>query len=144
MFPDKRQQNRWPLSLWQQVRAMWGDQVSHLPSLTEVTAGRAIADFVYAGRQTVPLIQVRGSATRARSRDFDANFRPLTRHNADRWHYIAAASRRGKQLPPVTLLEVNGVYFVEDGHHRISVAKAENQTAIEAEVTVLQITGALP
>lgn len=141
MFPDKRRQNRWPLSLWQHVKPIWGGRVSRLPSLAEATAGRAILGHAYVGRQTVPLNQISGSATRARSRDFDANFRPLTRHNADRWQYIAAASRRGKRLPPVTLIEVNGVYFVEDGHHRISVAKAENRPDIEAEVTVLQMKG---
>lgn len=140
-FANKQRQNWRPLSLWQYVKPILGNRASHLPCLTEVIAGCAISDHIYAGRQTVPLNQIRGSATRARSRDFDANFRPLTRHNADRWQTIAAASRRGKRLPPVTLIEVGGIYFVEDGHHRISVAKAENRPDIEAEVTVLQMKG---
>ncbi|MCA9977815.1 MAG: hypothetical protein KC413_18775, partial [Anaerolineales bacterium] len=119
-------------------------RTSHLPNLAEVTADCIILGHTYAGRQTISLNQIRGSTTQARSRDFDANFRPLTRHNIDRWQHIAAAYRRGKRLSPVTLIEVNGVYFVEDGHHRISVAKAENWSDIEAEVTVLQMTRALP
>lgn len=140
-FANKQRQNwRFP-SLWQSIQPILGNRASHLPTLAEVTAGRTISDHIYTGRQTVPLNQIRGSATRARSQDFDANFRLLTRHNTDRWQTIAAASRRGKRLPPVTLIEVGGIYFVEDGHHRISVAKAENRPDIEAEVTVLQMKG---
>ncbi len=140
-FLDKQRHNRRLLSLWQHIKSTLSDRVSHLPHLAEVTVGGAAWDHIYAGRQTVPLSQIRGSATLARSWDFDANFRPLSRHNRDRWQTIAAASRRGKRLPPVALIEVNGVYFVEDGHHRISVAKAENRPDIEAVVTVLQMKG---
>lgn len=144
MSHNNQAQDEWFPSIWRLVRPVFGVRRSRLPSLAEVTADRTILGHTYAGRQIVPLSQVCGSATRARSRDFDSNFRPLTQHNADRWQTIAAVSRRGKRLPPVTLIEVNGVYFVEDGHHRISVAKADNRTDIEAEVTVLQMTGALP
>jgi hypothetical protein len=41
-------------------------------------------------------------------------------------------------LPPVQLIEVNGCYFVRDGHHRVSVARMLGQLEIEAEVTVWQ------
>jgi hypothetical protein len=36
------------------------------------------------------------------------------------------------------------VYLVCDGHHRISVAQALGQAAIDAEVTVCQMKGPLP
>jgi hypothetical protein len=39
-------------------------------------------------------------------------------------------------LPPVDLIELGDVYFVNDGHHRISVAKMLGQREIEAQVTV--------
>jgi hypothetical protein len=42
----------------------------------------------------------------------------------------------GIALPPVTLVHVAGAYFVIDGHHRISVARALGQREIEAEVIV--------
>jgi hypothetical protein len=47
-------------------------------------------------------------------------------------------------LPPVVLVQVGDVYFVRDGHHRISVARALGQLDIEAEVTVWQVSGPLP
>ena len=37
-------------------------------------------------------------------------------------------------LPPVVLYQVGSIYFVVDGHHRVSVAKEQGQEFIEAEV----------
>jgi len=36
---------------------------------------------------------------------------------------IDTAFRREKELPPVSLLELGGDYFVNDGHHRVGVAR---------------------
>jgi hypothetical protein len=40
-------------------------------------------------------------------------------------------------LPPVKLYELGGLYFVRDGNHRVSVAKAQGQLEIDAEVVAL-------
>jgi hypothetical protein len=37
-------------------------------------------------------------------------------------------------LPPVVLYKVGEVYFVVDGHHRVSVAREQGQEFIEAEI----------
>jgi hypothetical protein len=37
-------------------------------------------------------------------------------------------------LPPVELIQVGDLYFVCDGHYRISVARALSETHIDAEV----------
>jgi hypothetical protein len=42
------------------------------------------------------------------------------------------------------LIRVGDVYFVQDGHHRISVARALGQQHIEAKVTAWKVTGPLP
>ncbi len=115
-----------------------------LLNLAEIQAACPTLDYHYAGKQTVRLAQVRGSASPARCFDFDANFRPLRNHNEQRWQGVALARQHGKTLPPVALIQVGEVYFVEDGHHRISVAKARSEQAIEAEVTVLRLAGPLP
>ena len=39
---------------------------------------------------------------------------------------------------------LGGIYFVKDGHHRISVARAFGQEEIEARVTEWQVAGPLP
>lgn len=86
--------------------------------------------------ETVSLAQIKGSAN-ARHQDFDNQFQPLQNHTKSRWINIAVNSQR--ELPPVDLIQVGGVYFVVDGHHRISVANALGQTDITANVTVYTI-----
>jgi hypothetical protein len=95
-----------------------------------------------AGHQTVSIEQIRGSEGRAH--DFDRDFNPLQSHTRERWLSIAAVLQRGKALPPVLLVQVGDIYFVKDGHHRVSVARALGQKAVEARVMVWQVAGPLP
>lgn len=124
----------WLGQLW---TALIGE-ASHLLDLGAIEAHYATGDRWYGGCRTVPLRQIRGSE--GRYREFDISFRPLQSHSAARWKSIAAARRMGVALPPVELIQVGDVYFVRDGHHRISVARALGQTEIEAKVTVWQVS----
>jgi len=90
----------------------------------------------------VAIAQICGSEGRAA--DFDRDFNPLQDHTRDRWLGIAEAYQRGRYLPPVALIQVGDHYFVRDGHHRISVARALGQQAIEATVEVWQVDQPLP
>ncbi|MBE7470961.1 MAG: hypothetical protein DPW09_30585 [Anaerolineae bacterium] len=129
------------------LRQMWSALTGRnrrLLDLAEIEANCTILASTFAGRQTVSLSQIRGTATSARRYDFDADFRPLKSHSESRWQHIAAVRRRGVKLTPVALVQVGNTYFVEDGHHRISVAKAYGEQVIEAEVIVWRVTGPLP
>jgi hypothetical protein len=95
-----------------------------------------------AALRTVSIDQICGSESRAR--DYDRDFNPLKDYTRERWLGIAAARERGDALPPVLLDQVGDIYFVRDGHHRISVALALGQKAIEAKVVVWQVEGSLP
>jgi hypothetical protein len=92
-----------------------------------------------AGTRAVPIEEIRGSE--GRSEDFDADFRPLRPHSKDRWMRIAIAQQMGATMPPVELVQVGDAYFVRDGHHRISVARALGQKEIDAQVTVWEAAG---
>jgi hypothetical protein len=85
------------------------------------------------GLKVVPLDQIVGSVDRGR--DFDRRFRPTSGRSRSRWEQIAAAARRGEAFPPVDLVKVGQLYFVRDGHHRVSVARALGRTDIDAYVT---------
>jgi len=67
--------------------------------------------------------------------DFDADFRPTTNRIFTRWQRVALAHRRGHPLPPITVIERPDGYYVIDGRHRASVARAVRQTDIEAWVS---------
>jgi hypothetical protein len=96
----------------------------------------------YGGIKCVSLNQICGSMNR--TGDFDHHFHPLADRLRDRWVSVALAHSQDVPLPPVSLVQVGACYFVEDGHHRISVARAMGQTALDAEVTVWDVRGPLP
>jgi hypothetical protein len=125
----------WVHQIWAKL---WG-QSRQLLDLTTVAATCAIGDRRAAGTQIVPIQQIRGSE--GRCADFDAAFHPLKQHTEDRWLSVAEANLRGLGLPPVELIQVGEVYFVRDGHHRISVAAALGQKEVDAVVTVWNVTG---
>jgi hypothetical protein len=86
-----------------------------------------------AGAAVVQLDAIVGTVDR--QREFDRRFRPTSGRVRSRWEHIAAAMRRGEALPPVDLLRIGEIYFVRDGHHRVSVARALGLTDIDAYVT---------
>ena len=86
------------------------------------------------GTHAVPLSQILGSE--GRLNDFDRYFHPHRMHNQQRWLGVAMARLQGVTLPPVELIQVGDIYFVRDGHHRVSVAQALGEMDIDAEVHV--------
>ena len=113
-----------------------------LLALKQVRAACTIQAERDGGVRTVPVNQICGSE--GRSHYFDLDFNPLYDQSKGRWLSIAVAQQQGKALPLVSLIQVRDLYFVQDGHHRISVARARGQKAIEARVIVWQVGGPLP
>jgi hypothetical protein len=63
---------------------------------------------------------------------FDAGFRPAAERVASRWQSVARAHRAGRALPPIVVLERPDGYYVIDGRHRVSVARALGHDTIDA------------
>jgi hypothetical protein len=74
------------------------------------------------GLQQVSLDQIVGSA--GKYRDFTRSFWPKNDRLRERWKWIYVAAHEFRGLPPVELYQVGEVYFVKDGNHRVSVARA--------------------
>ena len=53
----------------------------------------------------------------------------------ERWKRVDLAFHRDQVLPPVSLYKLGDAYFVEDGNHRVSVARYHGAEWIEADVT---------
>lgn len=85
------------------------------------------------GFYAVPLDKIVGSVNRYL--DFDRAFFPRQIRTRDRWLSVALAYYNDIALPPVELLKVGEIYFVTDGHHRVSVARVWGQEFIDALVT---------
>ena len=113
-----------------------------LLDLDAVERGCTVCARRTVGMQTVPIDRIRGSEGHCQG--FDCAFYPLGAHERDRWLSVATARQMGLALPPVALIQVGDVYFVRDGHHRISVARARGQQAVDACVTAWDVAGPLP
>jgi hypothetical protein len=109
------------------------DDVGLILPFEEVVDALGRIGQVDRGLQVVPLDMIVGTVDRAV--DFDRGFRPTSARLRSRWERIAAAQRRGEALPPISLFQIGDLYFVRDGHHRVSVAKSLGRDDIDAYVT---------
>jgi hypothetical protein len=85
------------------------------------------------GLRVVEVSKVVGSM--GRPEDFDRAFMPTKASLAERWKRVDRAFHRGLDLPPIRLYKIGDSYFVEDGNHRVSVARYQGIETIEADVT---------
>ena len=114
------------------VWATLSGQPSTLLSYDEVKEKLHIGGPIYRGVKTVRVDQIAGSLNR--DHEFDRVFLPVSDKLAARWTSVNRAFYQEISLPPVVLYKVGEVYFVVDGHHRVSVAREQGQIYIEAEV----------
>jgi len=128
--------------IWRTVVSWITKQCNNLFSLDQAVMKGNMQGQHYAGLQTISLDQIVGST--GRSREFDRAFFPRQTHTMDRWLRLAKANYRSEALPPVDLVKVGDHYFVSDGNHRVSVARALGQAHIEASVVEVDTAVSLP
>jgi hypothetical protein len=109
------------------------DDVSEVLPYDEVVAALGYLGERPLGLQVIPLDAIVGSVDRAA--DFDRWFRPRSRVSRQRWERLNRVLREGEGLPPIDVFRVGELYFVRDGHHRVSVAIALRLRTIDAYVT---------
>jgi hypothetical protein len=88
------------------------------------------------GTQLIPIDQIVGSV--GRYRDFTREFLPRRGADRERWKRLDIAVNRLQDIPPIQVYQVGDVYFVRDGNHRVSVARANGFTHVEAVVTEIR------
>ena len=84
------------------------------------------------GLKDVEVSKIVGSVDRHGA--FDRGFMPTKASLAERWMRVDRAFHRWLDLPVVRLYKVGDSYFVEDGNHRVSVARYQGVPTIEADV----------
>jgi hypothetical protein len=104
-----------------------------LAAFDEARRALAADNRLYLGRRVVEVSKIVGSV--GRHRQFDGGFMPTRAGMAEKWKRVDRAFHRGVELPPVRLYKLGDTYFVEDGNHRVSVARYQGVEWIEAEVT---------
>jgi len=109
------------------------DDINIILPFDEVVAALGRRGERRLGLQTIPLDTIVGTVDS--TRDFDRRFRPTSGRVRERWERLALAQRRGEPMPPIDVYRVGDMHFVQDGHHRVSIAMATGGKVIDAYVT---------
>jgi len=123
-------------SLWQRLERRLGrHQCNDLLSTRRVLDKLDLENRRNLGLQNVPLDHIVGSA--GRFQEFDLSFKPLGHVARERWERVAQIVDQNRPTSPIMLYKVGDRYFVEDGNHRISVARSRGRDSVEALVVEL-------
>jgi hypothetical protein len=108
-------------------------ECSRLLAFDEVGEGHLAHNRRRLGLRDVEVSKIVGSVGRQEA--FDRTFMPTKASLAERWKRVDRAFHSGLDLPAVRLYKMGDSYFVEDGNHRVSVARYQGVETIEADVT---------
>jgi hypothetical protein len=85
----------------------------------------------FIGVEEIPVEQIVGTLNR--QSDFDHRFRPLKGYLRDRWVNAYLAHENGGWAP-ILVHKLGDQYYVEDGHHRVSIARSLGMGFIQAKI----------
>lgn len=124
------------------VQGFWADLKAHLFNQTDtlwnfedVKSKLRLQNPLYRGLQDIPLDRIVGSV--GRYNDFTRQFFPKNRDMQDRWSRVYAQMHSLEGVPPIDVYQIDDVYFVRDGNHRVSIAKQLGYETMQAHVTEL-------
>jgi len=123
-------------AFWRMVFRVPGRYRSlRLPSVDRVMRAARFQAKASRGVQEILLDKIVGTASPAKRGDFDSAFLPLHRRQRERWSRLFAFMATGAgDVPPIEVYQLEDRYFVSDGHHRVSIARALDRDRIEARV----------
>ncbi len=124
-------------AMFRELLALLTGRHNQLLAFDQVASKLRVGGPIYRGVKTVRLDQIVGTVNRYH--DFDRAFLPTQTFTADRWQRVSRAWYDDISLPPILLYQVGDIYFVVDGHHRVSVAREQGQEYIDAEVRECQV-----
>jgi hypothetical protein len=112
-----------------------------LLSLDEVSRRLRAFEQSYVGVRPIRVADVVGTVSRVD--DFDRDFLPKRSKIQERWQNVERMYPEG-DFPPIVVYELDGRYFVVDGHHRVAIARQRGIEFIDAEITRLRSRYPLP
>ncbi len=123
-------------ALFNEIQHLLTPEEAAMISLKAVRKVIKTQSETYIGMKVIPIDKIVGSE--GRYKDFDNQFFPKRSIIRERWEHVDEAVIKDIVLPPIKVYELGGLYFVRDGNHRVSVAKAKGVEFIDAEVVSLQ------
>ena len=117
---------------WRRLARRLAGRPTELLRLDEVQDRLPQTSQSYLGLRTIPIDLIVGSVDRGV--EFDRDFGPVSSRSGERWRRLAEVFPAG-DFPPIDVYELGGGYFVEDGHHRVALARHRGAEFIDAIVT---------
>jgi hypothetical protein len=125
-------------ALWQDILArVTGRSNDLLPFEAVNHAMKAFEQIERPRVQAIPLDRIVGSV--GRYKEFNRDFRPRSNDTRDRWVGVKLAMESQGGVPPIEVYCIGKVYFIVDGNHRVSVARANGYKLIDAYVTEIRV-----
>lgn len=118
--------------LWSRLRG----EVSELYSYEAVRRQLRARESSKRIQQDVPLDAIVGSV--GRYQEFTRGFLPRGVVRGDRWVRVKLAMTGMRGVPPIEAYRIGDAYFVQDGNHRVSVAREMGLKHIPAFVTEVE------
>lgn len=133
----KRARTQGRLDVW---KARIVDRNPYLLSLRQAMGELGQRRATYCGLQDISLEAIVGSA--GREKEFTRSFYPTTstERQKERWRTSYTMAMTGVCRPPITVCRLGSIYFVLNGHHRVSVARYLNWKTIQAHVSELPLS----
>jgi nucleotide-binding universal stress UspA family protein len=119
----------------QQVLARVTGKSVELLSYDEVLQKLRLTGRTTRGVREVPVEAIVGTV--GRTTDFTRTFLPRKSTDEQRWAGLMAFVQQNSldSLPPIEVYQIGSAYFVQDGHHRVSIARQLGIQFITAYVT---------
>lgn len=114
------------------IVAKFTGKATELLSFEEVATKLKETNRIDRGVKAVPVEAIVGSV--GRYSDFSRTFLPKLERYKERWAGVKIAKQDISLLPPVELYQIGEAYFVLDGNHRVSIARAQGYGFIDAHV----------
>ena len=115
---------------------------NRLLMLSHILENTTPGSETYLGVSEIEVEKIIG--TENRGDDFSRDFQPRKRWLAERWIGVYQLLSRSKLHDTIGVVEVGGYYFVRDGHHRVSAARALSIEFLPAEVSSYPLPYYLP
>lgn len=120
------------------VWAYISGQNCDLKYLSDIEDRYTVTHFYELERQPVDMDKIVG--TNGRSNRFMRGWNPVMRRSRNRWVSVCLGLMEDvTQIPPIEVIQVGDEYYVMDGNHRVSAAKALGKLFIDANVTVWEV-----
>ncbi len=123
-------------AFWEELGQLLLNKPVGLLNFDDVKHKLHLTDQNYRGLREIPIDRIVGSV--GRHKEFTRHFLPKHSGLAERWSNVYAQINGMTGVPPIDVFQVDDVYFVRDGNHRVSIARQMNLPTIEAYVTELR------